>query len=346
KIRIKGNLPERVIVGQTTKFRYVLENTARLPAYNLCVRFSALPEAIEQVGGGHLITRLGPGETVEVTVAIRSRRRGYYRIKHPICRSSFPFNLFSFGTSPEDEETLIVLPPFSLLQISLRGLSQNVCAGGTRLVGQRRAFPEYVGNRPFLPGDSPRNTDARAWARLSVPATKEYHDDFDRCTALILDTCLPEVMSLSRSNESKELESAISLCASVAFTINNDCFIEFLLAGPELYQFTTWPKMMRLDKIHDILAGVEPSKSYSLETISPVLAGRFREISEVFFVLLRPNKAYRQLLELANQAGCHSTVLLIGGPSAVHVDEDDVGWTENVRFLSPDEILTMQIKRL
>ena len=359
KIRISGNLPERIIVGQTAQLRYVLKNVARLPAYNLCLRFGALPEAIEQVGGGDVVSRLGPGETTEVTVAIRPRRRGYYQIKQPICQSSFPFNLFSFGTSHDDEETLIVLPAFCRLQIPLRRLSRHVRAGSARLAGSTGVFPEYAGNRPFWPGDSPRNIDARAWARLSVPATKEYHNDFDNYTALVLDTDVPEVLrkeslglSRSRSNESKELEAAVSLCASVAFTINNDCLIDLLLTGPELHQFPPpatsggWPRMVRLDKIHEILAGVKPSRGYSLEQIAPKLANRFYEISEVVFILLSWDKAYRQLLELAGKAGCHCTVLLIGQASRMNMDEDNVSWTENIQFLSPDDILAGQIERL
>jgi len=66
KIQVSGDLPDRVIVGQTTRLRYVLKNVARLPAYNLCVRFGALPEVIEQVEAGHVVWRLGPGETTEV----------------------------------------------------------------------------------------------------------------------------------------------------------------------------------------------------------------------------------------------------------------------------------------
>ncbi len=370
KIQISGNLPDRVIVGQTVRLKYVLKNVARLPAYNLCVRFapkgvskpSALPEAIEQVGGEHLISRLGPGETTEVTIAIRPKRRGYYQIKQPICQSSFPFNLFSFGTSRDDEETLIVLPAFSLLQIPLGRISRyvqptypmgGVRASGARLAGRTGVSLEYAGNRPFMPGDSPRRIDARAWARLSVPATKEYYDDSDNYTALVLDTGVPEVLSGSSSNEIKELEAAVSLCASVAFTINNDCLIDFLLAGPDLHQFTALPGTVRLDKIHEILAGVEPSRGYSLEHIAPKLANRFSEISEVVFILLKWDKAYRQstecltaLLELAGQAGCHCTVLLIGQSGRIPVDEDNLSWTENVRFLSADDILTGQIKRL
>jgi uncharacterized protein (DUF58 family) len=225
-------------------------------------------------------------------------------------------------------------------------MGQNVYTGGARLVGQSKAFPEYAGNRPFLPGDSPQRIDARAWARLSVPATKEYHDDFDKRTALVLDTCISEFPSASGSNANKKLEAAVSLCASVAFTINNDSLIDVFLAGIDIYQLTTLPRMIRLDKIHDILAGIEPSKGYSLEKISPVLIGQFPRISELFFILLRPNKAYRYLMEMARQAGCHCNVLLIGESDQMHMDDDNMSWNENVRYMSPDEILTGQIKLL
>jgi hypothetical protein len=104
--------------------------------------------------------------------------------------------------------------------------------------------------------------------------------------------------------------------------------------------------MMRLDKIHDILAGVESSKSCSLEKISPMLISQFPRISDVFFILLNPNKVYRHLIELATQAGCHCNVLLIGQPDKIHIDQDDGSFNANIRFLSPDEILTGQIKHL
>ena len=66
----------------------------------------------------------------------------------------------------------------------------------------------------------------------------------------------------------------------------------------------------------------------------------------VFFILLKLNKAYRNLIELANQAGCRCNVLLIGEPGQMPADDDNISWTSNVRYLSPDEILTGQIKSL
>ncbi|UCG56579.1 MAG: DUF58 domain-containing protein [Phycisphaerales bacterium] len=346
KIRVSGSLPDRVIAGQTARLRYVLKNVANLPVYNLRVRFDALPESIEQLEGEHVVSHLRPGETREVTIAIRPKRRGCYQIARPACQSSFPFNLFSFGTPRGEEETLVVLPVFSRLQMPLRHLSPHVRANGAKLAGRTAVSAEYVGNRPFVPGDSPRRIDARAWARLSVPATKEYHDDSDNSAALVVDTDVHKVSSGSTANEIKELEAAISLCASVAFTINDHCLIDLLLTGPNLHEFTGRPRTGRLDRMYEILARAEPSKSYSLRQIAPILADRFYEISQIVFILLNWDRAYRRLLELASQAGCHSTVLLVTESDGTHVDEDSLSRDDKVRLLSPDEILTGRIRRL
>jgi len=346
RIQVSGNLPDRIVVNQTVQLRYLLKNIGRFPAYNLCLRFDALPETIEQVDNGCVVSRLRSGDTTEVTVTIRPLSRGYYPIKQPVCQSSFPFELFSFGRSCNDQENLIVLPAFSFLRILLRHQNPQARSDSSIFAGRTGAFPEYAGNRPFMPGDSRRKIDARAWARLAVPVTKEYHENLDNYTALVLDTGVSKVLSPLKSYESKELEAAVSLCASVAFTINDDCLIDLLLAGPDLHQFANWPRKMRLDKIHEILAGVEPSMDYTPEQMMPILADRLGQISEVVFILSGWKKAYEHLLELAGRAGCHSTVLVIGESDKIDLDRQEVARTENIQILSPDEILTEQVMRL
>ncbi len=54
-----GANPDSVMAGQIVRLRYVLKNVGRLPAYNLSLRFSALPDSIEQIGDGPIVSRLG-----------------------------------------------------------------------------------------------------------------------------------------------------------------------------------------------------------------------------------------------------------------------------------------------
>ena len=237
-----------------------------------------------------------------------------------------------------------MLPTFHTLRMPTRGLYRPVHVGSARPAGRMGCSTEYAGNRPFQPGDSPRQIDARAWARLAVPVTREYHDDFDYYAALVLDNRIPEVLRRSQPKEIKELEAAISLCASIAFSINKDRLIDLLLIGPDLHRFTDCPRTIRTDRIHEILAGVEPNYSNPMMQTEQIWTNRFGEISEVVFILLNWNRTYRQLLELARQAGCHPTVLLIGEPDGTHATREN--WRENVQLLSPDEILSGHIERL
>jgi uncharacterized protein (DUF58 family) len=346
KIQIIGDLPDRIVVNHAVQLKYLVKNVGRYPAYNLSLKFDGLPDAIEQIESGHVISHLGSSETAEVTITIRPSRRGYYRIKQPSCQSSFPFKLFSFGRSHDAQEQLIVLPSFSSLRILLRRLNPCARTDSAVLAGLKGAFPEYAGNRPFLPGDSRRRIDVRAWARLAVPATKEYHENFDNCTALVLDTSLSGTLSSLKPDQNEEFEAAVSLCASVAFTINDNCLIDLLLVGPNPYQFTNWPRKMRLDKIHEILAGVEPSVDCTPEKMTPILADRLGRVSEVVFILSGWKHSHRQLLDLAAREGCHSTVFVVGESGKVDLYRRGTARTENIQILSPDEILTEQVMHL
>ena len=345
KVRIDGHLPDRLTAGRTSELTYTLSNTGRLHAYNLSMGFTALPKTIEQMTGEHTIARLGPGESTHVTVAIRPTRRGCFKINHPVCRSAFPFNLFWFGASRRGDESLIVLPAFSRLQMPLRRVSRHAQIAGMRLAGRLGVSPEYIGSRPFMPGDSPRHIDARAWARLAAPATKEYDEDCDNYAAIVLDTHIRDAHARSKSGQIDELEAAVSLCASVSFTINRSHFIDLLLAGPELHEFSGWPREARLDRIHELLAAVEPSRAEPDPPTVMALADRLRNMSQVVFILLDWTETSRQLVEFAERAGSHCTVVLISEPDAAREDTIRT-WAGTVRTLTPQEILSGQVRQL
>jgi hypothetical protein len=114
----------------------------------------------------------------------------------------------------------------------------------------------------------------------------------------------------------KELEAAVSLCASMAYTIHKDCLIDLLLVGTDLHSFTSLPRATRLDRVHETLAAVEPSADYTFEQVGTLWEDRLEEISEVIFVVLRWDGTYQRLAQMAEQAGCHCTVMVVGEPDA------------------------------
>jgi uncharacterized protein (DUF58 family) len=351
RVRIESRLPDRIVAGRIAWLTCTLTNVGRLPVYNLHVAFGVLPEGIEQIEGRHRVARLAPGETAEAAVAIRPTRRGRYRMGGPVCRSGFPFNLFWFGASRGREETLLVLPAFCRLQMFPRQFSPRAHAAGARVAARIGGSPEYRGNRPFIPGDSPRRIDARAWARLAAPATKEYDEDCDTYTALVLDTRVFEPSGRPKSAQNGALEAAISLCASVAFTINNRCFIDLLLAGAELHSFGDLPREVRLDRVHELLAGMEPSRVEPGEDVIRSAADRFYQMSQAIFIVQRWDDTYRRLYELAERAGCRTAVLLVGNrpsgtPASASPFPIDGACPADVRILSPKEILSERVGAL
>jgi uncharacterized protein (DUF58 family) len=365
RVRIDGSLPERIVAGRPVRLTYRLTNTSRLPSYNLSLRFANLPKTFELVSDQaeeeQLVSRLAPGQTAQVAVTIRANRRGCYEIARPTCRSSFPLNLFWFGAARRGREPLIVLPAFYRLQMPARRLARHAQTAGLRLAGRVGASPEYRGTRPFVAGDSPRHIDARAWARLAAPATKEYDEDCDSSAGVVLDTRLPAAPRHSPASRGRRrdddagakdgsplLEAAVSLCASAAFTMNPGSFIDLVLAGPQLHEFYGWPRGARLDRIHELLAGIEPSEDDPAEDVILSLADRFHEMSQVVFIVLNWGKPQQKLVELAEQAGCLCTVVRIGHPApdplTQHSDSDVAD--SGPRVVSPQEILSGQVKQL
>ena len=158
--------------------------------------------------------------------------------------------------------------------------------------------------------------------------------------------CGPARLRPSDAGEIPALEAAVSLTASIAFSINHDCLVDLLLAGPQLHEYTSWLRGPRLHKIHEVLAGVEPAEDYTLDAAAAALGSRFYDISEAIFILLNWDRTYTRLLEAAARAGCHTTVLLIDTPIEAPREPDEVDWADVVKTVSSGDILAGRIGRL
>ena len=347
RVRIQGDLPESVIVGQTVPLRYQISNAARVSAYDLSVEIDTLPASIERLDSDPFIPRLAPGATAEVSLALKANARGRFRIPPPVCRSSFPFNMFVFGASRDGEQTLLALPPVFPLRLTLAYRSRHACSSGSGFAGRTEVSPEYAGNRPFVSGDSPRRIDVRAWARLSVPATKEYYNDHDSLASLVLDSRVSAHWLKNDSGQIEAFEAAVCLCASAAFTLDQSCSIDSVWIGSTPHQFADVPRPDRFSAIHHMLATVEPSDDYDLEPVCEAMAGDWPEISEVVFILLAWDEPYGELIEQAARAGCHTTVLLLGNSATARsslsnlarIPADSATWAASVAVLSPHDVL-------
>jgi len=344
RIRFSSPALDSVLAGETVTLTYTLENQARLSAYHLRATLEHLPGTIERIGNPVLISCLRARETSKVTIRIRPLRRGHYEIGRLTCVSAFPFNLFSFGIHSSQPNELVVLPPVYPMQVQTSSMHTDAWTRGVQVAGQAGASANYIGNRPYIPGDSPRNIDARAWARLSVPAIKEFHEDFILHAGIILDTYVSH--AASEDTEIQELEAGIVLAASVAHALHHDYILDLLVAGPDMFELTEGTKTSRFARLHEILADVQPGPQALPEENICQWADQLSRLHEVVFILQGWRRPLASLLPHIDHLECSRAVVVIGPEERSCPDDVDMTWPGTIHCLTPEMILKKQVLQL
>lgn len=311
RLSITVSYPRRVMAGESLCLRYVITNLSPISAYNLTIGFDPLPAGLRLLDKNKTISVLRPDEGIEVLIHVTTERRGRYLLPAPVCYSSFPLNLLQFSVPYAHEQPLLVIPFFHQLDIE-RFFTEATLLNDESKSGMISGLcPEYIGNRPFIPGDSRRQIDYRAWARLATPAVKEFHEAFQSRVAFVLDTAVSLIQRQAYLGPIMELEAAVSLCASLAYSLDKDCQIDWLITADTSESLYREAHVKRCDLIHDILMDVQPSEKPPPQERMRALMDRFMGMSEVFFILLHWTPDYQKWIQMAQRAGCHVEVIVI-----------------------------------
>ncbi len=337
-ISVTSEVPDHIIVGETTQFHYTVKNVSKRRLYHLILILDRLPASMEETSEGTIIDQLNPGESCSVVIHVRASQRGAYALPGPNCYSTFPFNLYSFTVVNRQQAKVFVLPQFDYLEMSNTVAMSSGYYTETGVSRASSSSLEYVGNRPYLAGDSLRNIDSRAWARLASPVVKEYHSGFNRHAALVLD--------MSNASDAtftpKCFEAAVSLCASIAYSFKDDCAITMLFQGNQRHDLTPLPPQSRVRRIHELLATATPD----VPTFDPsaVFDARFQHLSNLFVIQATTQKTTSWLTTLSMQQGCTITfITVIDGPAPASYANSRAGTT---LALSADRILLKEVKQL
>lgn len=311
RVELTGHWVRRAVVGREVVLHYRVRNVGRLPVYDADLAFEACPDAVGPVVSSGPVRRIAPGQTAEFTLTFTPQRRGSYTLSGPVCASTFPFNLYRQHRGDGERHSLLVVPDLVDLGRPAIPIRRRYHRGGQLLAGRIGESPEYVGNRPFRPGDPPRRIDSRAWARLSAPVVKEYQEEYFGHAALVLDT----FASTRTPAQTAAWETAVSVTASIAYELDRgDMLINVLAAGNDLYDLLLGRHITQFDKILEVLACVEPCRDAPFEGLLPRLADQLPSTSTVFLVLLAWDEPRRALARRIAEAGCRCAVFLVGGP--------------------------------
>jgi len=335
RVRIAAPWPEKIIAARPVSIPLRFTNRSRFPAYDLAATFVHFDPSLRQLHVENCLLRLGAGESASCEFHFEALRRGLYQFTEPQPFSTFPFNLFRHGPRRGKKRTLLVLPDFHPLQQLDVEADIRYQPGGIALASLVGESPEYVGNRPFQTGDSPRKIDTRAWARLAPPIVKEYHEEYYCHVAVVLDTFVGRRRKPGPSGF-PEFEAAVSLTAAIADHLSrNERIIDFFAAGPDLYVFRSGRHTANFENLLDILAAVEHCPKHPFEVIAPALQEQLQQTSSVVFLLLDWDPPRERLVRQAVEAGCHTRIFIIRQAPPSYPFEEAQSWAGPVTVLDP-----------
>ncbi|MCA9074667.1 MAG: DUF58 domain-containing protein [Planctomycetaceae bacterium] len=311
QVDLKGKLPSKVRVDEPFTGNVLITNTSWKPAFDLMVGMFGLPKSVELLNRDRYISSLKIGESESLPVTLVAHRRGVYRLPPIHIHSTFPFNLMRFGDCKLPAQSVTVLPAYHSLEYVDIPLSLRYQPVGTLMTANVGSSMEYIGNREYSPGEPTRHLDFRAWARVGRPIVREYHEEYSRRVAVILDTFVPG-RGRNRAAGEAGLEAAISLTAAVTESLSTGEFLlDFFAAGPHLHVFRSTGNQSSFDNVLEILAAVDSSRRDPFAQISPAVAEEMQHISTAVCVLLDWDESRRRLMDRMVEAGCALKVIVV-----------------------------------
>lgn len=335
RIQMEASLPPRIIVDQITYLHVTLRNTSHWPAYQMSVLLDGEQSNLEQLDPIPYIERLRPGQVINATLKVRPRQRGTTTLKRPLCSSIFPFNLFRFNTARADLREVTILPAHGRTNLPMQAPAHVSPMGQYTTSPLQGLSPEYIGSRPFTTGDSPRLIDSRAWARLARPAVKEFQEDMQSDVGLILDNGHPDPKRMSPF-ETECFEAAVSLCATLAVSLEQGRQIEMLCLGPKLHRFSGQTDTLRLERTLQLLADCHLESPINEATLLD-LVDSFGRLSAFLLILRQWHPHWTEIMKCAHQARCRLSLWWIGSAPEPAIQET-WQWADRVQILSPEQV--------
>lgn len=337
-IEIGGKLPRKVVAGQAITVKYTLKNKSKLPAYDLNLGLYCLPKQFQELQPNRHISCLRPGETVRFDVHLLPLKRGQYQLLEPRCLSTFPFNMFRNGSYRVIKTPVLVLPGFTTLDRFDITADMRYQPGGIALASHVGESPEYIGNREFRFGDSPRRIDSRAWARLTSPIVKEYSEEYYCHVAVVMDTHIGRRKKPGPAGY-PDFEAVVSLSAAMVDNLSRtERIIDFFAAGSELYVFRTGRHTTQFENLLEILACVEPCAKNPFESVDSALEIELQKTSAVVFIFLDWDKARENLVRQAVISDCHVKVIIIRDKPPSESYQDALSWIADIIQVSPETV--------
>jgi uncharacterized protein (DUF58 family) len=337
RLDMEGAWPQRIMAGETIQATFVVRNRSRFNAYQLLFQLEEIAPAFESLETTVRIPLLRAGATHKVTLRLRCRQRGRYNLPKGACSSSFPFNLYRFGIAQHQVAELLVVPAYFRLHCPTSAGIHTASHGSRHTRSALGLSVEYLGNRPFMQGDSPHHIDSRAWARLATPAIKEFYDETQQHVAIWYDPWIDHSGSTLTTVQTDTFEAGIQLAASLVYSLNREVVLGHLLLGSQHYVLTEGSLTQRIDRAHDLLATLTTSDRPAEDTCLHEIIEHVDSLDELYIIAHCWNSAGQNLVDYANRAGVKVTLLRVAAPAQPDTIPS-THWPPDTQWIAPDQI--------
>ena len=269
-----------------------------------------LPPGLNSISAdGSAVPVLKTGSAAHVHLGIQCSMRGTFTWGGFRAETDYPLGLVRAYRNCISKERVLVYPRFTPLERLNIPVGRRYQPGGVAMSSDLGESFEYIGNRDYREGDSVRNIDWVATARLNTPIVREYRDEYFLRVGVVLDT---HVASQNRSEGLENFERAVSVCASVSdYMARSDYLVDIFAAGPNLYHLTAGRSLAYLEQILDILACVEYSLDEPFSIVEPELTDYLSRLTTVVCVLMNWDENRRDFVHRLATQGTGIKVIIV-----------------------------------
>lgn len=340
KVSLKARHASVVTAGEPLLVDAEVTSTRRgglFPAQDMNLVPSGLPVEIDaESPAGTPIGNLAPGESARLRMTLLPKKRGVFTLPGYRVESDFPFGLMNAYQRIPLPSPVTVYPAFTPLNDFALPTGSRFQEGGVALLAKQGDSFEFWGNREWREGDSQRDIDWRATARLGgeKPIVREWREEYFFRVGIVLDTLLPRPTGRWRGliygpraydvpkNWQSAFERAISLSAAIGdYMAREQYVVDIFAAGPTLHHLTVGRGTGYRDEILNILAGVEETSEEPVSQIEPELLANISRLTTVICVFLQYDDRRREFVELLRSTGVGVKVIIT--PPRAKEDEDE-----------------------
>jgi uncharacterized protein (DUF58 family) len=183
--RLARSLGRALPLGVWSPVALAVENPGAQP---LALRIHDLHPPEMEVRGLPRDLELGPGERARIRYRLRPPSRGDFPMGGCAVATRSPFGFWTRRRDLPLPETLRVFPNFAEIgRYTLLAANDQLAQLGVRRLQRRGSGAELHQLREYREGDSLRQIDWKATARMRKPISREYQDERDQRLLLLLD---------------------------------------------------------------------------------------------------------------------------------------------------------------